>query len=235
MKAYDWEKISLLGHSMGGSISFFFTSLYPKKVDMLISIDAIRRPEIVGTNQLLYWQMGYEKALADNERILLNIDYNEPPVYTYEECENMLYHSTEGSVFKENCKYLLQRNIAKSKKYPDKYYFSRDGRIKLLNDVNANDKMALIMVKRFSKIPVPYLIIKGGKTKNSSNYSDFVEQVLAKYHKNYEIHTVPEGTHHVHLNHAKETADIIIEFLKKNRSVENLRNEIKFDELKAKM
>lgn len=33
LKEYNWDKVSLIGHSLGSIISFLFTSVFPSKVD----------------------------------------------------------------------------------------------------------------------------------------------------------------------------------------------------------
>lgn len=40
-KQYGWNKISIMGHSLGGLIGFFFAALYPRDVETLISLDAV--------------------------------------------------------------------------------------------------------------------------------------------------------------------------------------------------
>jgi pimeloyl-ACP methyl ester carboxylesterase len=39
MKEYNWDKISLLGHSMGSVLSFIFAATFPSKVDLFIGLD----------------------------------------------------------------------------------------------------------------------------------------------------------------------------------------------------
>ncbi|XP_073842392.1 probable serine hydrolase [Musca autumnalis] len=136
MHVYKWEKVSLLGHSMGGSTVFHFASFFPDRVDMIISLDLIKtsyRPaKIVPSN----YATAIEKALRDNDRLLNALPNSEPPSYTFQQCETMLFEGTHNSVELENCKYILERNVTKSHLYPDKYFFSRDGRVKYLLNLN---------------------------------------------------------------------------------------------------
>lgn len=41
-KYFQWSKISLMGHSMGGITSFVYTMLYPNNVDFLVCIDGAK-------------------------------------------------------------------------------------------------------------------------------------------------------------------------------------------------
>ena len=42
MKEYKWTKMSLMGHSMGAIMSFLYASVYPEKVNFVISFDALK-------------------------------------------------------------------------------------------------------------------------------------------------------------------------------------------------
>ncbi|XP_073836280.1 probable serine hydrolase isoform X2 [Musca autumnalis] len=200
---YKWEKVSLLGHSMGGSTVFHFASFFPDRVDMIISLDLIKtsyRPaKIVPSN----YATAIEKALRDNDRLLNALPNSEPPSYTFQQCETMLFESTHNSVELENCKYILERNVTKSHLYPDKYFFSRDGRVKYLLNLN--------LVQQ-----IPYLVIKGGKSKNPGSVAFELDDYMANNNKNFESYIYPYGTHHLHLNNPKPVAQLIIGFLQKH-------------------
>ncbi|XP_073840156.1 probable serine hydrolase [Musca autumnalis] len=215
MEIYKWKKVSLMGHSMGGSVCFHFAAFYPDRVDMIISLDIIRN---------VYWpvdimpsvfQHVMENALKANERILNSSHSKEPPTYTFKQLETLLYEATQQSVDLENCKYILERNITKSELYPDRYYFSRDGRIKYLMEFNPNPDMAIEMAKRICKKNVPYLHIKGGESTNVSAKATELDEYLLTNNNKFESYVYPKGTHHLHLNNAKPVAQIIIGFLQK--------------------
>ncbi|XP_005187556.1 probable serine hydrolase isoform X2 [Musca domestica] len=216
MQTYKWEKVSLMGHSMGGSVCFHFAAFCPDRVDMVISLDIIKN---------VYWPTSVvptllahvtEKALSDNERLLNASESSEPPSYTFKQCETLLYEGSQKSVELENCKFILERNISKSELYPDKYYFSRDGRVKYLLEFNPNTGMALEMAKRICKKTIPYLVIKGGESTNPSAKASELDEYMLANNKNFESYMYPMGTHHLHLNNAKPVAQKIIGFLQKH-------------------
>ncbi|XP_013107028.1 probable serine hydrolase [Stomoxys calcitrans] len=215
MEIYKWKKVSLMGHSMGGSVAFHFAAFYPDRVDMVISLDIIKnffwQPKVMPT----VWAHTMEKALKDNDR-LLNSDNSEPPSYTFRECEKLLYEGSQQSVDLENCKYILERNISKSELFPDKYYFSRDGRVKYLAEFNPDMQLSLVMGKRICKHSIPYLVIKGGKSTNISAVASELDDCMIKNNANFESFIYAEGTHHLHLNHPKPVAQMIIGFLQKH-------------------
>ena len=40
-KQFGWNKINIMGHSLGGLIGFFYAALYPRDIETLISLDAV--------------------------------------------------------------------------------------------------------------------------------------------------------------------------------------------------
>ncbi|XP_037823405.1 probable serine hydrolase [Lucilia sericata] len=206
MKEYNWKKVSILGHSLGGIIGFIYTSLYPQTVDMLIQLDIIMTPIRSPDYRLKKLVMGTEKLLIENER-LERLNLEEPPSYFYEELEEKLYLGSNKSIEKENCKYLLNRSINASQLNPGKYYFSRDGRIKYYHEFNPTLELIEIMTKRLKS--VNHLVIKFNKSDYIENY---MLDLVRKNHLNMEFNEV-EGTHHAHLNNPKEVAAKIVPFI----------------------
>ena len=41
-KEFKWDKVGLIGHSMGAGIAFVFAALFPDKVEMVINIDWLK-------------------------------------------------------------------------------------------------------------------------------------------------------------------------------------------------
>lgn len=215
MQVYQWKTVSLMGHSMGGSVAFHFASIFPERVDMIISLDIIKNSFWPHTMMPALLRHVVEKALATNDR-LLGDNHSEPPCYTFKECEQLLYEGSQMSVDLDNCKFILERNISKSQLFPDKYYFSRDGRIKYLLELNPNMGLALAMAKRICDMTLPYLVIKGGESTNVSAKPTELDDYLMMNNKKFECHVYPGGTHHLHLNNAKMVAQLIIGFLQKH-------------------
>ncbi|XP_073841191.1 probable serine hydrolase [Musca autumnalis] len=218
MQIYKWEKVSLLGHSMSGSLAFHFASFFPDRVDMIISLDIIKALYRSAKIAPALYAAAIEKALKYNDCLWNNASTtnSEPPSYTFQQCETMLCEGTRKSVELENCKYILERNITKSHLYPDKYFFSRDVRIKYLIEMNPNLEMTLNMAERICSANIPYLIIKGGKSKYPDSAASELDEYMAKNNKNFESYIYPDGTHHLHLNNPKPVAQLVIRFLQKH-------------------
>ncbi|CRK88376.1 CLUMA_CG002153, isoform A [Clunio marinus] len=212
-KEYNWDKISLMGHSMGSVLSFMFASVFPNKVDMLIQIDALK-PHVPDPEKV---------ALGLQDRVenfmiadLRNQDKSEPPSYTYEDMIERLFTGTRGSVTKESAQYLLKRNIKRSEKYPGKFYFTRDSRLKNSFSPNFSQPVSKELSKR---LKMPHLFIKALHAPfwEKREYYDEVIDILQE-NENFECHTV-DATHHLHLTHPETVAPLISNFIEKHRNV----------------
>ncbi|XP_055376274.1 probable serine hydrolase [Condylostylus longicornis] len=209
MKEYNWDKISIIGHSMSSIASFIFSALFPEKVEMVVGLDALK-PHIRSNDKVVETMRNRMKnfIIADER----NRDKSEPPSYTYEDLVEKLYVGTFHSIDKDKCKHILARNIKKSLKYPDQYFFARDSRLKSYNYTGFWPELNLELAKR---INVPYLFIKctGSTYFESKEYFDEALEVMKKNPK-FEFYEA-EGSHHVHLNEPEKISAIINPFIEK--------------------
>lgn len=215
MKEYNWDKISLMGHSMGSVLSFVFASVFPTKVDLVIGIDALK-PHIF--NPVVISEMLEDRIenfmIADKR----NQEKSEPPAYPIEEMVEKLVEGTRGSVNRECAPYLLKRNIKRSEKYPGKFYFARDSRLKYSYGANYSQEVCVELARR---IKMPYMFIKA---KNSSYYEqkEYHDQVVEVLNQNprFEYHMV-DAKHHLHLTEPEKVAPIVSEFLTKHSKLQS--------------
>lgn len=40
-KHFGWNKVSIMGHSLGGGVGYIYAASFPKETDLLISLDVI--------------------------------------------------------------------------------------------------------------------------------------------------------------------------------------------------
>jgi pimeloyl-ACP methyl ester carboxylesterase len=202
-----------MGHSMGSLLAFTFASLFPDNVDLVVGIDAlkpqIRKPDRIVANI----EQNVKNLLIADKR---NQENSEPPSYQYSELIDKLSEATFGSVTKEAAPFLLERAIKRSEKFPEKFFFARDSRLKHNVQVSFSQEIILELIKR---LHMPYLFIK---CKDSPFYEDkkyFDEAIEAmKANEKFEWHLV-EGTHHAHLTSPEVMSSIISNFLDKNQAV----------------
>lgn len=219
---FKWPKVSILGHSLGAMNGYAYTMLYPENVDFIICLDCLYPFE----------QYETAEAMADAIDKFLKYDYlstktdNEPPSYTIEELEELLHKNTQGSVAKETCKYLLKRNITKSKVNPGKFYTHRDPRLKVTSLLLWSSELIIEGSKR---ITCPIFLSIGSQSP-FIQIEEFALKIFETIRKdtgnnNIEYHVV-EGTHHVHLNNPENVASLINAFIEKydkeDRSIEGL-------------
>ncbi|KFB39975.1 AGAP009434-PA-like protein [Anopheles sinensis] len=210
MKEYRWKKLSLLGHSMGSILSFIFTATFPDKVDFYIGIDALK-PHI---NDATKFPARLEKRLpkmlqADTR----NREKSEPPSYPYEELIERLHLGTNKSVSREAAPFLLYRNTQKSALHPDRYFFTRDSRLKHSLGVGWDQETNLEFAKR---VTMPYLFIKAIHSpyyEDRKYFDEFVE-VVKKNNPLFELEFI-DSMHHLHLTEPEKVAPVVNRFLEK--------------------
>ncbi|XP_030079132.1 serine hydrolase-like protein [Drosophila hydei] len=212
MKEYKWPKVSLMGHSLGGVLSYIYTALAPHRVDLVIALD-ILVPPFETPYALSYIGYSLDKHLVEDERAEED-SIHEPPSYTLAQLRTVLSKGSKNSVAPELAQHLLYRSVAKSQLYPERFYFSRDGRTKFYSILPVNAPLAAEMAKRIKN--KPYLIIKGSKSNYINSKANEAISILRKQNPHFEYHEVP-GTHHVHLVSPDLCAEYIVPFLRHHR------------------
>ncbi|XP_055596063.1 probable serine hydrolase [Uranotaenia lowii] len=217
MMIYRWKKISLMAHSMGSIISFVFSSVFPDNVDLYVGIDALK-PHILETEKVgpRLERRIPQWLLAD----VRNREKSKPPCYTFEELVERLCKATNQSVTKETAPYLLHRNILKSATEPDKYYFSRDSRLKYSFPLGWSQETCVALAKR---LMMPYMFIKALHSPyyEDKKYFDEVVEVVKRNNPNFRLEFV-DSTHHLHLTEPHKVAPMITEFLNQHWHKEEL-------------
>ncbi|XP_070504197.1 probable serine hydrolase [Chironomus tepperi] len=215
MKEYKWDKINIIGHSLGGYIAFFFAAVFPNKVNKIISIDALK-PNVYSANRLIdALQQTIENfPIADQRNV--DGDFME---YTYAEMIDKIANGFLNSVSKEAVPYVLRRGALPSKKQPGKYYFSRDGRLRYNYGFYLGHSMYIELA---SQIKLPYLIIKAANFPITEDHEYFNETLSAmKTNPNFEYHEIDTFSHHLHLTEPERIVGIIRDFLEKHEKVDS--------------
>ncbi|XP_037034064.1 probable serine hydrolase [Bradysia coprophila] len=214
-KQFNWDKISLAGHSMGAIISFLYAYSFGNECDMVVAIDAL--VPIPTMNHLVVdgYRNGLNEILISDER---NIAGTEPPSYRYETTVEKLLGGTFSSYTRESLPYLLQRGIKASKFNPDKYFYIRDNRIKTRLNFFQMTKESWVEIA--SSITVPYCYIKALQCGFNTqwDYMDEILQTMKDSNPSFEVHGV-DGDHHVHLTDPEKVSEIIGRFIELHRPV----------------
>ncbi|XP_053692532.1 serine hydrolase-like protein [Sabethes cyaneus] len=207
MQAYNWTKVSLVGHSLGAMMCYMFIGIYPELVDLFVAIDAFQ-PYFPG-KMLEHLAHHIERTLASD---MANRRNELPKVYTHQEMLEKIHHGLASTIPKEICHHLLARNIAASKHRPEKYFFRQDSRTKFPNvlgwSMETNAQAA-------RNITCPVLIIKAT---DSIHYSDPDEckqliELMKKKPSSHVTFVTVKGCHYVHLIEPERVANVITHFL----------------------
>lgn len=210
MNQYQWQKVSLMGHSMSGIVAFLFAAVFPDKTDMIISIDALKPHQRSPDKTINSLASRLEEFLREDQRNRSDI---EPPSYTYDQLIEKLHLGSIYSVERRNCKFMLARNIQQSATDPEKYFFCRDRRVRFYGYQVAPQHVVLEMARR---IKAPHMFIKAGSSSyfEDKKYYDEVMDVLRQ--KDNFVYVEAEGTHHLHLNNPKDIIDEINKFIEQH-------------------
>uniref|UniRef100_A0A6P4EI86 Uncharacterized protein LOC108041320 n=1 Tax=Drosophila rhopaloa TaxID=1041015 RepID=A0A6P4EI86_DRORH len=167
-----------------------------------------------GRSSHLQSGMNYKKQLLNVERQRLG-NYSEPPSYTLPQLGKVMAQGSFNSVSPDLAKHLLHRQLTKSQLYPERFYFSRDIRVKYYHYMDIDDGLGAEMARQIHK--KPYLIIKGSLSPYLPARNNEAISILAKDNPHFEFYEVEGGTHHLHLHAAEECATYIVPFIQHHR------------------
>lgn len=205
VKHHKWSNITLLGHSLGGALSFMYAACFPDEVSKLISID-IAGPTVRDQNMLAS-KTGdcIDKFLAYE-----TLPESKMPRYDYDEMISLVLDAYQGSVDLESVKILMKRGMAPSP-CGRGFHFSRDLRLKVSMMGMFSEEQVLIYA---SQIRCEVLNIRG-KPGMSFGDPNVYQKVIDKIRENAKrvVYEEVEGTHHLHLVNPERIYKIISEFL----------------------
>nr|XP_014087668.1 probable serine hydrolase [Bactrocera oleae] len=210
MDYFQWDKISMICHSMSSINGFVFSALFPEKVDMMVGLDVLKPLARSSEKIVDNYKNCMNNIILHENRIISS----EPPSYDWDELVDRLYYGSKKSVEREACKFLLKRAIRPSKDYPQKYYFARDSRLKTTYFYSFSKEVPIEMARY---INCPYVFIKALQAPYYESRQHFDKTLdIMKQNPHFEYYEV-EGTHHVHLNDPIKVAPIINSFIHKWR------------------
>lgn len=194
--ATGWQKIHLVGHSMGAMIASAFTAAFPEKVKKLTLIDAfgfLTVPAKDNTKQL-------RNGLLNRQTLRAKVNKNVKVYSTIEAATNARLAVADFAY--EHAKVLVNRNI-KSKH--NGYVWRYDQKLRLVSPYRFTEAQAEQLL---IDVSVPYQLILG----NSGAL--MVKETMVRYKdllKNTPCFTV-KGGHHVHMQSPERVAELIVGF-----------------------
>jgi pimeloyl-ACP methyl ester carboxylesterase len=192
-----WHNIHIVAHSMGAMVASAFSAAFPKKVASLTLIDAfafnIENAENM-TKQL-------KRGLRSRQLLMRRA----PSSYaTFEEALNVRLMATD--LDESNTSLIIKRGLNLINK---RFFWRFDPRLKLTSPYRFTPEQALQLL---SDIVTPMQVVIGEQG------AEKAKLMLSRYQylfPNLLTHQLVGG-HHVHMEQAKKTAKIAMEFIKNN-------------------
>lgn len=207
------QNLILLGHSMGGHLSFIYSCVYPKQVASVISIDT--------THPLTHQAANWHVTIGNNIEHYFKCEHyghnNEKldtvtPVYTEADAIKRLMDAHSNSLTLEAAKVMFKRGATK---HPNGgCTFNRDVRLRHMSvEFRPDDELMLKFLEHSFK-PHNLLIIRG----LGSPYHR-PDEIRLRYYSLFERNcrlfrdVMLDGTHHLHMNSPDSVAIEINKFL----------------------
>lgn len=214
LKEYNWETVSILGHSMGAMIAYQFAALFPEKVDLMIKIDSFKNLDRTFEQEMSDARDSFWNFLITDERIRSS---SEPPCYTIEEMISKVNSGSFFNITTESAPYLLERSITRSTKYPGKFYFSRDPRLRNIILLTHPEEISFGMARTIKSIPFLFFTTK----ESSQLYAKmpYFEKLMEIFKENpkFRLEVIDSDSHYFHLNDPQKVSKAISEFLIQNK------------------
>lgn len=212
----NWERFTLLSHSLGAHLSFIYSCIYPNQVESFISIDLAQPITRVVRN----WQITIANSIEDNLRCEYHYD-DDPtnnilvPVYSDQDALKRLMDGHSNSLTRESAEVLMKRGAMKQKWG---YTFNRDVRLRHLSpELRPTDEL---MLQYLEEAFCPNLLI----IRAIGSVYHRPENIRLKYYQLFNKccpifrDVLLEGTHHLHLNNPDTVATEVNKFLDEVRS-----------------
>lgn len=195
IKQQKWQRLSIVGHSMGGMVGQLIAAVIPDTISRLVLIDAIG---LITTDAGQACEQ-LKQAIASRERIQgkktkavhLNMD------------QALAARVTAGDIGKAEAKVLAQRGVIEKE---GGFVWRSDPRLRTSSAVRFCPEQALSFIKA---VVCPVLLIKG------QNGGEGLKRLLAQFEREFiELRTIEiKGGHHCHMQSPKHAAKLVEEFV----------------------
>ena len=183
-----WKKVFLVGHSLGGYVSYLFAHQYPERVQKMVIVDASPWP--------------LEEARNKIQNILLSLPSSFPD---RNQAKEFFKQSVEKKIFSKNIADFLMASLEVSSKKSMKFLFDRDGLLELLEDLKKY-KIPLFI----KDIQTPSLILRGEKSQHFKR-SDF--EKLLRLKASFTGKEIKNSGHWIHFEQPQEFIKCLKKFL----------------------
>ncbi|CAL1601557.1 unnamed protein product [Knipowitschia caucasica] len=206
INALQWDRFSIIGHSMGGNVAGMYSALYPEMVDAVVLLDSYGFLPTDMKEIAKVMKQGIDGLLQFEKKS----EEKKDKIYTYEEAVKRLLEANPA-LSKVSAQILLERGLVQTN---GGVTFSRDFRINLKNIVRISLEQSLEMQSRIQASVLVILAEDGfEKLFAEADQKKFTSPLLQGYRDlNHKVVKIP-GDHHVHLNNPECVAPLVTEFL----------------------
>ncbi|KZS05487.1 Protein ABHD11-like protein [Daphnia magna] len=199
------EKMSILGHSMGGSTGLLLASIYPDLVDRLLLLDIIKPVTVP-----LQWQtQSIREAIdlhLDMERKSVDPKYQKS--FTMIQLVNRYVEAMGGTISPEAVRILMKRG---SKESGNGFTYSHDPRMMLPSIMRFGVGEQREVIKGL-KCHLKIVKAKQGPLYEPVEWLDEFKAIYRRQCASYEYDESLDGTHHFHMHNPEMVAPIINEY-----------------------
>ena len=139
LKSLNWNKAVLVGHSLGGYVSYLFAHSYPECVEKMVIVDASP------------WPLESQKERIKD--ILSHLPLSFPDRLS---ARDFFKEAVEKGLFSKAMAEFLMASLEKHSQGPVKFLFDRQGLWELLENAGEDDYPSLIKT-----LKIPTLVLRG--------------------------------------------------------------------------
>ncbi|XP_055634262.1 probable serine hydrolase [Toxorhynchites rutilus septentrionalis] len=208
VKYFGWSKITLMGHSLGGALSFMYAAAFPDQVEGFVCIDIAGPPARDHRKQAASLGDCIDKFLYYE-----TLPESKMPCYSYDDAIDVVLAAYDGSVDLQSVEVLMQRGMAPAPAHSNKegYHFSRDLRLKVALMGMLSLEQVIAHAERIKCKVLNIRAIPGLHFENQEYYPSVIE-AMKKSSARLIYHEIP-GTHHIHLVTPERISQQVSNFL----------------------
>ncbi|XP_055548089.1 probable serine hydrolase isoform X1 [Wyeomyia smithii] len=205
---YGWTKIWLLGHSLGGALSFMYAAAFPDDVEGFISIDIAGPPARCHRKQAANLGESIDRFLRYETFPDLKT-----PCYKYDDAIDVVLAAYDGSVDLQSAEVLSRRGMVPAPAHLNKegFCFSRDLRLKVALMGMLSLEQILAHAERIKCKVLNIRAVPGLQFDNPDYYPSVVEAMSKSSDK--VVYLEIPGTHHLHLTTPERISEHVTDFL----------------------
>ena len=162
----QWDKVTILGHSMGGGVGLWYSAMFPEQVERMIAIDLLS----FGALPLNQHVKSARSAIIESIKIQKKLENPLTPTYSFEDGVSRAYMASNlitrafltssnetEQISEESVRTLMKRGLVEVEDGSG-YTWSADLRLRVPTAFNMDHDMTEEFA---SKVSCPHLVIKG--------------------------------------------------------------------------